>query len=448
MPRIGCRRYLPGRGIATVRTGGVRPSSPVPRRYVSGGAGSRVRGKPVRTRPVAALVGFLVVLAGAAVPAGSPAVAEDGGGAPWVVSLGDSYISGEAGRWAGSSNESTSYADALGPTAYYDNPAGTGETIEGCHRSKSAEIYLGGSVSGLNLACSGAATTTSTSSDGDFKPGLDFFDDGAGRLGQAALLETFAATQDVDLVVVSIGGNDFEFADVVQTCILNFLTSPEFWPNYCSDDDEVEALFADDHRALVQSKIVTGLRNVRTAMRGAGYGDRDWTLLVQTYPSPIPRGSGFRYSQSGYVRQEVGGCGFWNRDADWANDTALPVINETVKKAVRKSRLVNTKVLDLSHAFDGRRLCESTVGLYEEVGLTSWTQPGAVDRTEWINQVRTLTGLFPPYQLQEGLHPNYWAQLATRSCLRQAYGDGDVRGGTCRIKGTGLVDGEPRMKLR
>ena len=183
-------------------------------------------------------------------------------------------------------------------------------------------------------------------------------------------------------------------------------------------------------------------------MRAAGYADGDWTLLVQTYPSPIPRGSGFRYSQSGWVRQETGGCGFWNRDADWANDTALPLINKTVKKATKKSRLSNTKILDLSHAFDGRRLCENTVGLYEEVGLTSWTQPGAVDQTEWINQIRIFAWLFPPYEFQEALHPNYWAQMATRSCVRQAYRDGDVRGGTCTIKGTGLVDGEPRMKLR
>ena len=39
-----------------------------------------------------------------------------GSGTPWVVSVGDSYISGEAGRWAGSSNSSSARADA-GSTA-------------------------------------------------------------------------------------------------------------------------------------------------------------------------------------------------------------------------------------------------------------------------------------------------------------------------------------------
>ena len=83
----------------------------------------------------------------------SPAHADGPGvGTPYVVSVGDSYISGEAGRWAGSSNSSSARADALGSTAYYDNASGTGEAINRCHRSKSAEIHIGGGVRSLNLA--------------------------------------------------------------------------------------------------------------------------------------------------------------------------------------------------------------------------------------------------------------------------------------------------------
>ena len=44
-----------------------------------------------------------------------------GVGAPWTTSVGDSFISGEAGRWAGNTDESSSKTDALGSTAYYDN---------------------------------------------------------------------------------------------------------------------------------------------------------------------------------------------------------------------------------------------------------------------------------------------------------------------------------------
>lgn len=89
------------------------------------------------------------------------------------------------------------------------------------------------------------------------------------------------------------------------------------------------------------------------------------------------------------------------------------------------------------------------MGLYEEKGLTSWTQTGAVDKTEWVNQIRTVSTCCSgsPYYVQESLHPNYWAQLATRSCVRQAYNGGTPRGGRCAISGTGLLNGEPRMSL-
>ena len=369
----------------------------------------------------------------------APAQADGPGvGTPYVVSVGDSYISGEAGRWAGSSNASASRADALGGTAYFDNASNTGEQINRCHRSKSAEIYIGGGVQGLNLACSGARTATSDGS--DFKPGLDFYDNGAGKVGQAKMLQQFAATHNVTMVTVSIGGNDFNFASIVQSCVTDFLSSPTWWKDYCKDDSSVVANFTTSNVAAVKTRIANAYANIRTAMRNAGYADSSWTLLVQNYPSPVPNGSGFRYGESGYSRQNTGGCGFWNADADWANGTALPTINNAVTGAISQAGITNAKTLNLSSTFNGRRLCESTVGLYEEVGLASWTAPTAVDRTEWVNQIRTVTTAgSSPYYIQESLHPNYWGQLATRSCVRQAYNGGTPRSGSCVRTGTGLT---------
>ena len=62
----------------------------------------------------------------------SPALADGpGSGTPYVVTVGDSYISGEAGRWAGSSNNSEAPADALGAHAYHDNASHTAERSRG-----------------------------------------------------------------------------------------------------------------------------------------------------------------------------------------------------------------------------------------------------------------------------------------------------------------------------
>jgi hypothetical protein len=389
------------------------------------------------------LVGTTVAITPAPAHADGPGV-----GAPWIVSVGDSAISGEAGRWAGNTNNSPSNVDALGPTAYYDNASNTAELIPGCHRSKSAEVYIGNGVNGENLACSGARTYTQTPGSGDFKPGLDFFSDSSGRQGQALMLQNFAATHNVTAVTVLIGANNFGFADIVQTCIEDFLLSPSWWPNYCNDDTNVKAYFTASAVATQTTAISGALQNVRQAMRNDGYADTSYTIIVQTYSSPIPNGSGFRYSQSGFTRQTTGGCGFWNADANWANSTAVPTIDNAVKNGAAQSGLTNYVLLDDQNALVGRRLCENTVGLLEEKGVANWTVAGAADRTEWVSQVRTATTLFGPYQLQEDAHPNYWGQLALRDCLRQAYNNGAPHGGSCTIGSTGLNSyGEPIMSL-
>jgi hypothetical protein len=381
-----------------------------------------------------------------AVGAGASTARADGPGAgtPWTVSMGDSYISGEAGRWAGNTNGSSSRIDALGSSAYNDN--GSGESIAGCHRSKSAEVYIGGSVNAENLACSGAKTS-SFSTEGLFKPGIDFYNSG-GHEGQALMLQNFAASHNVRLIALSIGGNNFNFAGIVQTCVEDWLLSPSWWPDYCSSESSVTSNFSSSNVAVQKAAIKGAIQNIATAMTAAGYSSSQYTIVLQDYPSPIPNGSGFRYSQNGYTRQAVGGCGFWNTDANYANSTMLPTINGAVLGAAAASGLSNVTTMDLSSALNGHRLCEKGVGLLEEEGLSSWTSPEAVNKSEWVNQIRTISAIFPPYEIQEDLHPNYWAQLALRNCLTQAYNEGSPRGGTCTISGAGVNSaGEPNMSL-
>jgi hypothetical protein len=397
-------------------------------------------------RRLAMVLCVLGAAAGAAHAA--PARADGPGvGAPAAVAVGDSAISGEAGRLAGNTNGSASRVDALGSTAYADNAAGTGEAIHGCHRSKAAEIRIG--ITAANLACSGARTATQPYSAGsDFKPGLDFYDDGAGHVGQAKALQAYASAHNVRMVVALIGANDFHFADVVQSCVEDWLTSPTWFKNYCNDDSSVASQFTAANVAARTAAVRGAYLNIRTAMRNAGYADGQWTLLAQTYSSPIPRGSGLRYSESGFSRQTTGGCGIWNRDADWANDTMVATLDSVVANAAAQSAMTNLRTFDARNALAGHRLCESTDGLLEERGIASWTSPGAADASEWVSQIRTTSTLLGPYQLQEDLHPSYWGQLALRNCLRQAYNGGAPRGGTCTNGGGGLdAQGEPNMRL-
>jgi hypothetical protein len=401
----------------------------------------------IRARRRGVLTGLLAVAVVAlAAPAGAAADGP-GVGTPTVVTLGDSAISGEAGRWAGNTNGSSSNVDALGASAYHDIPGA--ESIPGCHRSQSAQAHIGGGVASANLACSGARTTTTgTGSGQDFKPGVDFYSDASGRKGQALRLQEYAATHNVKAVVVMIGANNYGFADIVQRCITNWLTSPSWWKNYCHDDSDMASRFTPAAQAARTTEVKDALLRVAQAMTNAGYSSSQYKILGQTYWSPLPRGNEIRYPESGWTRQSVGGCGTWNADANWANDTVVTALGNTMKNAVTASGLTNTAVIDMKTALNGRRLCENTVGLLEEEGIANWTSAGAVDNTEWVAQVRTVTTVFGPYQIQESMHASYWGQKAMRNCLRLAYNGGSPIGGRCVRASNGLnAQGEPNMAL-
>ena len=379
-----------------------------------------------------------IPLAALCVAAALPATAK----AQTVVSVGDSAISGEAGRWAGNTNQSPSKTDALGSGAY--NDAGNAEATPGCHRSRSAEVHIGGGVKSVNLACSGARTYSRTS-DGKWKPGLDFALSGANK-GQARMLEDLARTDpNIKAVVVLIGANDYGFADILETCVTNWITSPSWWKNYCYDDSSMKSMFSASNISTITNNVTAAFQNLKTAMTRAGYDDSRYEILAQTYSAPLPLSGGMRYPESGWSRQSVGGCGAWNADINWARNTVVETLNNTVRNAVKD--IDNVQVLDAVGALYGRRLCENTVGLLEEKGVSTWQSGGAVDKTEWVHQIRTVSTIFGPYQLQEDGHPNYWGQLALRNCFRQSYNGGTPRGGSCS-RGTGLnTKGEPNMTL-
>ena len=385
--------------------------------------------------------------ASAATPTSSP------GGTPWIASLGDSFISGEAGRWAGNSADGSDIVDALGPTAYFDSPDGDSELIPLCHRSKSAMVHIGDdggpngqgsgqTVGSTNLACSGAETRTFTE-DGAFKPGLDFVGAGTAQQGQAAMLEDLAKKQNVTMVVVSIGGNDFGFADVIQDCLEAYIEDAD----YCSEDSDVTDHLAPKTVKTITGRITTALQNVRLAMRNAGRADGSWTLVVNLNTDTLPLSGDFRYGET-ESRWYDGGCGFYDLDAQWAGTKFVAAIRTAAANALKTSGVTPAVTMDFSQLLDDRELCaKGTVQVGSSGGPDTWQSDGAVDVSEWADELRARnTG---SYFEQESLHPNYWGQLAMRSCIRQLYAGKERADSTCVRSGTGLTPrGEPVVSLR
>ena len=347
-----------------------------------------------------------------------------GVGPPAIVSMGDSSISGEGGRWAGNAIGSSGAAvDALGTSAYWDN--GSSEKISGCHRSKTAEVHIGGGVISENLACSGAMTSTWNINGDGWKPGLDIasttLSDGTKRYGQVLQLGQYARTHNVKAIVVGVGANNYGFGEVVKRCMERYYWTWEGVKNYCfsgTDDADMISRFDAAHAQKVAHETLSALTLVHKEMQQAGYQSSDYTIILQTYWSAIPHGSEFAYGESAATfpggsmhnsRISLGGCGVFNADADWLNDTVLDTINAGiywVKNALQTDistgRFPNTVVLNMEHALDGHRLCEFGTGY-----PTSWQQAGAVDLSEWVVAARAPQVFTNYYESVESGHANY-----------------------------------------
>ncbi|MGW4893578.1 GDSL-type esterase/lipase family protein [Kitasatospora sp. NPDC004240] len=330
----------------------------------------------------------------AAVPAGPTA----------SVTLGDSYISGEAGRWKGNSlatGGSRAGTDRAWTGSAYDPARVYGATYaSGCDRSDVAEVRSAPTVTQtqINLACSGAVTANvfrAANGGQSFK----------GEAPQADQLAAVAAANNVKLVTLSIGGNDLGFADVIETCAKDYL----IWWSYCHDDQQSAI---DQRMPAAMAGVRKAIDEIRAVMSGAGYTAGDYRIVLQSYPSPIPRSSEMRYPESGWSRGDTGGCPFWNADADWARDSMVPQISRELA-AVAAAKGV--QFMDLADMMQGREVCSTATRQ-----ATSTTPPSATT-SEWARFVDA--GLSASQgTVQESMHPNYYGQAALGGCLTLMYG--------------------------
>ncbi|MFE0734920.1 GDSL-type esterase/lipase family protein [Streptomyces sp. NPDC058855] len=347
-------------------------------------------------RGLLALCTTLCTAAGLAATAAPAAHASPGSGPTAVVAMGDSYISGEAGRWQGNSLTDTGSrngTDRAWTGSGYDPSRVYGTTAGGCHRSDSSEVNSAGPIASalVNLACSGATTANVFRASRGGQPYK-------GEAPQADQLAAVAASHDVKLIALSIGGNDLGFADIISTCATDYIV----WYSYCHDDQQAEV---DAKIDGVMADVGRSVDEIRAVMTGAGYASSDYRIVLQSYPSPIPRAAENRYAESGWARTNTGGCPFWNADSDWARDSLVPQIAGRLKQvAVAKG----VQFMDLRDALQGREVCAKA-----SRQVTSTVPPSAAT-SEWARWIdsRSTQGL-----VQESMHPGFYGQQALGRCL-------------------------------
>ncbi|MGH6897425.1 MAG: GDSL-type esterase/lipase family protein [Geminicoccaceae bacterium] len=269
--------------------------------------------------------------------------------------LGDSFSSGEGGRWRGNGDLVRRRAD---PTLGGTDRAGhvdlkfvyEAQSVDNlCHRSTAAPItylrdlrYQDRFDRVFNLACSGARVKNLW----PLSAGGATF---RGEAPQITRLGELAGQHDIELIVVGIGGNDMGFADAIAECITAWVTK-HFTPV-----DSASCIGALERDILpriddVRPKITKTIDLIRKEM--SRNKREDYQIVLMGYPNLIPDFGGFKY-EAGDRRLKK--CPFNGSDAQWIGDRLLPAINGMMAKAARQA---GVSFVSLENAFDEHRLCE------------------------------------------------------------------------------------------
>ncbi len=254
----------------------------------------------------------------------APGVAEHKLG---LLGLGDSYISGQ------------------GAFEYVD---GTDTANNTCHLSRFSYPFLLGTRnfnSSNSIACSGALTRNvaeSVDSKADFKsyPGQVNDKIREEKRDKASILanflpgyiyqQEFAAAYQPEAMLLSVGGDDIGFANIVKRCVAN-LGGDTCYDTY---EDRVELV---NEINAIYPKLVNTYKTLREQSGGA-------RLYVVGYP---------------LIAMPGGSCGLnvhLNSAEVEFSAQIIDYLDTIVQKAAQTAGVF---YVDTQHAFDGHRLCES-----------------------------------------------------------------------------------------
>ena len=318
-----------------------------------------------------------------------------------VVAFGDSFISGEGATrfYAGTDQKGAERNECRrAPTAYPVLVSlGVGEaTADG-----SAAID-GLTNVGLDfVACSGAklAQVVDTTMDGEDDVvgslSCEVRDDVAlgqypcgpsGVYGSALQLDHLSPNHDdTQLVLVSIGGNDVRFGDIVAGCLL---------PGSCAERREVWL----DNVAALGPELTAGYETLRATFDPDG--SRDVAIVAMPYPLVLTErtcaGSPLGASEHEFIYEFT------------------TVLNQQLATSARQAGVHFFE--DGSFAFEGHRLCEAGDRAINLIGL----QPTAGPLADRLN---------PGSWIHNSMHPNELGHRLTAEALTEWLNDNHVVGG-------------------
>ncbi len=361
------------------------------------------------------------------------------------VALGDSYSSGEG---AYNTND---WADFDPKTATDEIKSNYPD--DQCHRSGYAYAnrveQAIGAQSLTFAACSGATLPDLVASIPEVKNGSNNGEQGftqVGQWGEGAQLDKIASAESTDpsvsLVTISIGGNDFGFADVVQACLEGFLLSPGACQNVIDYYQQVGKTMLDDGGVAVESAIpnssarhnnlTIGDGTYTLCTSGSCSGSRDVKVpsfsgildaIHQRAPNAMIIVVGYPWLfPTSWEAASLTNCtiGFSGLGHYWISPTnmgrivsGINYVDDKLKTIVDSAAAggLDVRFADSRGAFFGHDVCEPT----DQSSRSPWT----VQTYAWINPILFSNSLGNTHP--ESLHPNKTGQAAYANLVAGCY---------------------------
>jgi hypothetical protein len=172
--------------------------------------------------------------------------------------------------------------------------------------------------------------------------------------------------------------------------------------------------------AATATDVETAVRDVREAMRRAGYADGSYALVVASYAAPATE----RMVELAATR----GCPLSRRDAGWGRTVLFPQLSAALRGVAER---LGARFLDLARATEGREACS------RERSQQEWQRRITVDAGALVHGGLDAVGF---HLAQESFHPTAAAHAEMGRCLGEF-----VRSG--RPAGACLVGADGRLHL-
>ncbi|MFC9285164.1 hypothetical protein [Streptomyces sp. NPDC057052] len=333
-----------------------------------------------------------------------------------IVAMGDGYISGTAARWQGNSNDWTLSRNGtdLAWNGYFPIPSDIyGDTNGKCFRSPLGEVAgpkrvagLGTALPVINIACHGATSENIWRG----QTGGKWLQ---GEQPQSDQLAWVAQNKNVRAITLSIGAGDVGLDRILTDCVNAWVYPLQPRCNGAKRGEFTRSLPA------AMEKVDKAVQEIRTVMSAAGYEQNDYSLVLQSYPSPLPNSSEINQPEFGTARTDYG-CGMWDADLDWVDKELIPELGRQISMVAASN---GADFINMKDALQGHEVCSkgSRQGSY---WWDTGDNPVLHDNvSEWARFSNT--GLLQG-EAKESLYPDFFGQQAMAVCLNKYLQWGDL----------------------